>query len=118
MLKNMRALVIQGMQTGKIVAFNMCKSPANFDTEFKDACFPAETIFDYGKIRRTIDDWLTPEELEAYKAFTKTDKVEVKSGFMIVIIFKSENEDDLINGLQGIPGVEDFQTTVVHRPLI
>ena len=86
----------------------MCKSPANFDTEFKDACFPAETIFDYGKIRRTIDDWLTLEELEAYKAFTKTDKVEVKSGFMIVIIFKSDNENDLINGLQGIPGVEDF----------
>ena len=103
------------MKTGKIVAFNMCKSPANFNTEFNDGCFPAETIFDYLKIRRTINDWLTSEELEAYKG--EDEEAKVKAGFMIVIIFKSENEDDLINGLQGIPGVEDFKTVIVRKSL-
>ena len=116
MTAGMREMVIKAMKLGKICAFNMCKSPANFNTEFRNDNFPAETIFDYSKIRRNINDWLTEEELTAFKG--EADKAEVKDGFMIVIIFKSENEDDLISGLQGIPGVHDFTTVTVHKSLV
>jgi len=115
MTAGMRETVIKAMKLGKICAFNFCKSPANFNTEFKNDNFPAETIFNFEKIRRTIDEWLTEEELTAFKG--EAEKAEVKDGFMIVIVFKSENEDDLISGLQGIPGVHDFTTVTVHKAL-
>jgi hypothetical protein len=45
------------------------------------------------------------------------EKNKVHPHFMIVFIFKSTSEDDLITGLEGIPGAEYMKTTVIKKPL-
>lgn len=77
------------MKNGKILAFNMCRSVANFDGEFKSANFPAETIFDYDKCRRHFKTWMTETELKALAGEEENAEPIVHPDFMIVFIFKS-----------------------------
>lgn len=77
------------MKHGKMLAFNMCRSVANFDGEFKSANFPAETIFDYEKCRRSIKDWMSETELKQITGEEENAEPKVHPDFMIVFIFKS-----------------------------
>jgi hypothetical protein len=106
------------MKNGKIVAFNMCRSVANFDGEFKSANFPAATIFDYTRCRRDFKTWMTETELKQLTGEDEKAEPKVHPDFMIVFIFKSETEDDLISGLAGIPGIEYMHTSVVKKSLV
>lgn len=112
MLGDMRAMVIKAMWEGKIIAFNMCRSATNFHGQFKSDIFPAEIIFDFDKCRR-IATWLTPEEMK-----TGEEDNKVHPNFMVVVVFKSASEEDLITGLQGIPGAEFMKTCCIKKPLL
>ena len=117
MLSDMRAMICKGMKDGKIVAFNFCRSPANFDGQFKSKIFPAEILFDFTRCRREFKTWMTEDELKELAGEEEGAEPKIHPDFMLVIVFKSDSEDDLISGLQGIPTIEFMKTVVVKKAL-